>query len=210
MRVPCQLPVRKSCFTLALPRRLCDHKSGSLIWGGKAMKELQKIGLGGGCHWCTEAVFQALAGVRSVEQGFMKSAAPHDSWSEAVMVEFDPEMIPLEAMIEVHLRTHASTSNHKMRGKYRSAVYVLSDGQGEQVRMHLVQLQAGFDEKLVTQILNFEGFKASDERFQNYYARNAGGPFCQAYIDPKLALLRKEYGKLLNQSEIENNVDAAM
>lgn len=86
-----------------------------------------RIGFGNGCRWCTEAVFQSHRGVSNVAQGFIKSHAPHDSYSEAVVVLFDPGIIPLEVVIDVHLRTHSSMSSHKMRRKYRSAVYIFSD-----------------------------------------------------------------------------------
>ena len=119
----------------------------------KKKLDMDQIGFGGGCHWCTEAVFQALRGVRDVAQGFIRSDPPHDSWSEAVLLAFDPHGIPVDALIEVHLRTHASTSNHKMRGKYRSAVYVFSDQQAEECRSALQRLQAQFDASLVTQVL---------------------------------------------------------
>ncbi len=161
---------------------------------------MERIGLGGGCHWCTEAVFQALAGVRSVAQGFIASAPSDDSFSEAVDVTFDPEALPLEALLEVHLRTHASTSDHKMRGKYRSAVYVNNAPQARAVSAVLAGLQTEFEAPLVTRVLPFEAFKASDERFQNYAARNGDGPFCARYIDPKLDMLREDYGALLLRS----------
>lgn len=77
----------------------------------------EKIGFGGGCHWCTEAVFNALSGIINVQQGFIKSPAPNDYFSEAVIVEFEPNEIPIETLIEIHLRTHSSTSDHKMRKK---------------------------------------------------------------------------------------------
>lgn len=156
-----------------------------------------KIGLGGGCHWCTEAVFQALNGVGKVEQGFIKSGPPEDSWSEAVIVTFEPATIPLEVLIEVHLRTHSSTSHHKMRGKYRSAVYVFEAETRETVGSILQDLQSGFEESLVTRVLSFAAFKPSDVRFQNYYATDPDRPFCKTYIDPKLAMLRKEFGGVL-------------
>ncbi|MCX7567640.1 peptide-methionine (S)-S-oxide reductase [Sulfitobacter sp. F26169L] len=151
------------------------------------------IGFGGGCHWCTEAVFNALRGVQDVAQGFIKSVPPYDSFSEAVIVKFDPVEIPLAVLIESHLRTHASTSNHKMRGKYRSAVYTYSAKQAEQVQRTLERLKNSFDRPLVTQVLPYDSFKASDPRFVNYADKNAGGPFCQRYIDPKLKLLREEF-----------------
>jgi peptide-methionine (S)-S-oxide reductase len=162
--------------------------------------EVQKIGLGGGCHWCTEAVFAALRGVICVEQGFIRSDAPDDNFSEAVLLTFQPDKISLGTLIEIHLRTHSSTSNHSMRRKYRSAVYVMDEVQAEAARRVLIEVGPGFDAPLVTRILPFRTFKASDERFQRYSEKNAGGPFCTTYIDPKLALLRKEFGGLLRSA----------
>ncbi len=86
---------------------------------------MQRVGFGGGCHWCTEAVFQSLRGVESVEQGWIKSDPPFDTFSEAVIVAFDTLVISLEVLIDVHLRTHASQVDHSFRSKYRSAVYGL-------------------------------------------------------------------------------------
>ena len=154
---------------------------------------MSKIGFGGGCHWCTEAVFQALAGVQRVQQGFICSLAPADSWSEAVIVHFNPSQIHLATLVEVHIRTHSATSNHSMRSKYRSAIYVFDDAQADGVGKALALLQPEFAGKLVTAILNFVDFKSSDERFQNYYATNPDRPFCKRYIDPKLDLIRTRF-----------------
>jgi len=159
---------------------------------GLAMNTL-KIGFGGGCHWCTEAVFQSLRGVTKVEQGFIQSHAPHDSYSEAALVTFDLSIVPLEVLIEVHLRTHASTSPHKMRGKYRSAVYVLSQEMAEETHTALDEFQNGFSERIVTTVLSYNGFKPSPERFQNYYRTNSRRPFCKTYIDPKLTKIRQQF-----------------
>ena len=152
-----------------------------------------RIGLGGGCHWCTEAVFAALRSVTDVEQGFIRSDPPHEAFAEAVVVAFDPEALPLEVLIEVHLRTHSSASAHKLRGKYRSAVYAFDEAQGARARVILADLQPGFDRPLVTQVLPFAGFRPSDERYRGYYARGPDRPFCRTYIEPKLARLRREF-----------------
>jgi peptide-methionine (S)-S-oxide reductase len=162
--------------------------------------EVQRIGFGGGCHWCTEAVFAALRGVTRVEQGFIRADAPDDSFSEAVLLTFQPAKIPLESLIEIHLRTHSSTSNHSMRSKYRSAIYVMDEIQAEAARRVLAELAPGFDAPLVTRVLPFRTFKASEDRFQRYFEKNAGGPFCTRYIDPKLALLRKEFSAVLRSA----------
>jgi len=154
-----------------------------------------RVGFGGGCHWCTEAVFSALRGVEKIEQGFIRSIAPNDSYSEAVIVMFDAEGIDLAVLIEVHLRTHASTSNHSMRGKYRSAIYTFDEMQLDVARIILEQLQNEFDKPIVTAVMPFSQFKISDERFQNYYSTDPTRPFCTAYIDPKLNVLRERFAQ---------------
>ena len=125
----------------------------------------------------------------------MRSSPPNDTWSEAVRLSFDPDAIPLNVLIDIHLRTHASTSDHKMRGKYRSAVYTLSDAQSDRVRAALAALQTGFEDPLVTRVLPLTAFRQSDLRFQRYFESNEGGPFCTRYIDPKLAYLRAHYAE---------------
>ena len=153
----------------------------------------QDIGFGGGCHWCTEAVFHQLSGVHYVKQGFIKSSPPDESWSEAVIVSFDEADISLSILIEIHLRTHASNSPHKMRGKYRSAIYVFQKTQHEETDKILTNLQTTEQLGLETRILDHIDFKSSNERYHNYYRNAPDKPFCKNYIDPKLKLLRSEY-----------------
>lgn len=154
---------------------------------------IQKIALGGGCHWCTEAVFQSLRGVVKVEQGYVASLGEAHAFSEAVIVHFDAEEISLKVLIEIHLYTHKSTVMHSMRAKYRSAVYVFSAKQKQVSEEILQQLQHQFTDALVTKVLPFQSFKASREEITNYYSKNPNKPFCERFIEPKLALLRKEY-----------------
>lgn len=158
-----------------------------------APDRLLRIGFGGGCHWCTEAVFQSLRGVRCVAQGFISSEPPYDAWSEGVVVSFDPAEIDLAVLLEVHLRTHSSTSAHRLRAKYRSAVYVFDDGQAGEVRRLMEALQAGFEKPLVTKVLSYNDFRPSEERYQNYYRTDPDRPFSRCYIDPKLAVLRQRF-----------------
>lgn len=136
-------------------------------------------------------MFQALSGVVEVAQGFVSSAPPDEAFSEAVIVTYDPALIDLDTLVEIHLRTHASASRHKLRGKYRSAVYVFDDGRAAVGILN--RLQADFEAPLVTRVLPHVAFKPSDARFQNYYASDPARPFCRTYIDPKLKLLRKRF-----------------
>ncbi|WP_288955981.1 peptide-methionine (S)-S-oxide reductase [uncultured Polaribacter sp.] len=155
--------------------------------------ELSKIAFGGGCHWCTEAVFQSLLGVEKVEQGWVSSTEKNNTFSEAVIVHFDSSKINLKTLIEIHLVTHKSTSNHSMRSKYRSAIYYFTNQQKEESLKIINELQLQFDNKIITQILEFNQFKPSSKEFQNYYQSNPEKPFCKNYINPKLTLLKKKF-----------------
>lgn len=167
-----------------------------------------QIGFGGGCHWCTEAVFSSLVGVSCVQQGFIRSQPPKDQYSEAVLIQYNEEKISLFKLIEIHLRTHASFSAHSMREKYRSAIYVENDAMAEKCEEVLNALQARFDEPLVTQVLESVKFKKSSESYTDYYATDRERPFCVTYIEPKLALLRREYNSYL-KDEFKQAEDTA-
>ncbi|KQC33178.1 peptide methionine sulfoxide reductase [Nonlabens sp. YIK11] len=155
------------------------------------MKTTQTLGLGGGCHWCTEAVFQQLKGVSNVRQGYIKSESPIDSWSEAILLDIDPAMVSFEKILDVHLATHASTVAHQRRSEYRSAVYVMNDAQMEEVKVVMSSLSRKRNKKYITQILPFADFKASRESIQDYYRTRPDAPFCVKYIEPKLEIVRK-------------------
>lgn len=158
---------------------------------------LSRVAFGGGCHWCTEAVFQSLKGVEIVEQGFVRCAAPDDAWSEAALIAFDAATITLDHLIDVHLTTHSSASRHKMRGKYRSAVYVLNENEVASTKEALARAGAERVAPLVTQVLMLSAFKPSDERFRNYYTTDPHRPFCQTYIEPKLKKIRRDFSDIV-------------
>jgi peptide-methionine (S)-S-oxide reductase len=152
-----------------------------------------ELGLGGGCHWCTEAVFQSLHGVSNVRQGFLSGEAPWDAPSEGVLLELDEDAVPLRVLLEIHLRTHASGAEHSMRKKYRSAVYVPCEALGARVAEVIRELSPWLGFEPVTKVLSLRSFRLNEERFLNYRRSRPEAPFCRTYIDPKLALLRREY-----------------
>ncbi|WP_047550656.1 peptide-methionine (S)-S-oxide reductase [Psychroserpens sp. Hel_I_66] len=168
------------------------------------MGDNEKIGLGGGCHWCTEAVFQSLKGVTSVAQGYISSTQENSSFSEAIIVNYNPITVNLKLLIEVHLLTHKSTKNHSMRDKYRSAIYTFSNEQKIKAETILNALKQQYKSKLVTRVLNFSEFKASREEITNYYYKNPKKPFCETFIDPKLKLLLKEYSTHVNTEKLNH------
>ena len=157
-----------------------------------------KIGFGGGCHWCTEAIFQSLRGVKNVEQGWIASTLPEATTpSEAVIVHFDASQISLDILTEVHLYTHNATSTHTLREKYRSAVYTFSKEQQKEVQTILEQKQKLFTKPLITKAYPFGRFKPNAEQYLNYYKSNPDKPFCQIRIEPKLKILLKHFKELI-------------
>ncbi|MGO4818329.1 peptide-methionine (S)-S-oxide reductase [Flavobacterium sp. W22_SRS_FP1] len=163
-----------------------------------------KIALGGGCHWCTEAVFQSLLGVIKVEQGHVASIGDNSSFSEAVIVYFNSEEIAVTALIEIHLQTHKSTSNHSMRNKYRSAVYTFSEVQKQEVEQIIATFQKLSEKKLITQVFPFQTFKASRDEITNYYYNNPKKPFCESFINPKLKLLLNQFSSAVNPEKVKH------
>ncbi|WP_411893686.1 peptide-methionine (S)-S-oxide reductase [Winogradskyella sp. A2] len=161
-----------------------------------------KIAFGGGCHWCTEAVFQSLKGVNKVEQGYVSSINENSTFSEAVIVHFNREIISQETLVEIHLNTHNSSSNHSMRDKYRSAVYTFSDTQYKEVYNTLNKFQNQYNGKLVTKVYPFSEFKASRKAILNYYQKNYDKPFCERFINPKLELLLNQFTNQVNKDFI--------
>ena len=161
------------------------------------MDRQEKVGFGGGCHWCTEAVFQQLAGVSRVAQGYIASLHPNQAYSEGVIVYYNPERIPLEILLEIHLHTHAATKEHSFRKSYRSAMYYYRDEDKYAFAKALPLLQHSFPEPIITQALPFAAFKPSRESIQDYYKKNPEAPFCERYTNPKLKILQQKYGRYL-------------
>ncbi len=161
------------------------------------MNGLEEMGLGGGCHWCMEGIFQALRGVAQVDQSFIRSDPPSNTWAEGVIVHFHPAEIDFPVLIEVHLRTYRATAPYSAASKYRSAVYVHDEEQRRRAMDAIASLQHGFEASIDTQVLPFRKFKPSDERLQNYYASDPDRPFCRRYIDPKLDFIRRNFAEAM-------------
>jgi peptide-methionine (S)-S-oxide reductase len=150
---------------------------------------MYELGLGGGCHWCTEAVFQAVDGVDKVEQGYISSVAPFADRSEAIVIHFSEQM-NLEKLIDIHLQTHAATKEHSRRKEYRSAIYYFNEEMKSNIEAVMISLSRKRNETYVTKIIPFVSFEHSWENVQNYYKTRPDAPFCKRYIEPKLAVVK--------------------
>lgn len=155
--------------------------------------DTQKIGFGGGCHWCTEGIFCSVKGVSRVEQGWISAIPPDDQFSEAVIVHYWPQQVQLQHLVRIHLSTHSAYSDHALRAKYRSAVYTFDQCQHLEVESLLEQESAKSDTPLVTRALTFGTFRPNKDRYLDYFYQDPQRPFCQTQIKPKLEKLVKQF-----------------
>lgn len=163
---------------------------------------IQKAGFGGGCHWCTEAVFSSLKGIISVQQGWIASDQENDWFSEGVIVEFDDTIISLPILVEIHLYTHSSMALHSMRSKYRSAVYTFNGSDITVIKDAIYTIQKNFENRIITAIIPYKSFKINRDESLNYYFSDPSRPFCENYINPKLQLIMRQFSKFANLDKL--------
>jgi peptide-methionine (S)-S-oxide reductase len=165
--------------------------------------------LGGGCFWCVEAVFERLRGVQSVRSGYAGGSPPHPSYelvctgttghAEVVQIAFDPAVIAYREILEIFFVTHDPTTLNRQGAdagtQYRSVIFTHDDGQRATARDVIADLtrQGVFDRPIVTEVAPLAAFYPAEKHHQAYYQRNAGTPYCQAVIAPKVAKLRKAH-----------------
>ena len=176
--------------------------------------ELQSIVLGGGCFWCTEAVFQEVDGVSKVVSGYSNGQQKSPTYeqvctgntghAEVVKVTYDPSVISLKEIIEIHLTTHNPTTLNRQGAdvgtQYRSAIYYNTPEEKAVIDEVTSEVKAAYDQPIVTEIKPLEVFYPAEGYHQNYYRNNPGNGYCAAVINPKLSKFRSKYNSKLKVS----------
>lgn len=167
---------------------------------------------GGGCFWCTEALFQNLRGVKTVASGYSGGQIKNPCYreictgttghAEVIQIEFDPAVISYEDLLRVHFGTHDPTTLNQQgadRGtQYRSVILPHDTQQQESAEKIRAEAQADFSDAIVTTVEPFQVFYKAEEGHQNYYQDNSSAGYCQMVISPKLQKLRARYSDKLN------------
>jgi peptide-methionine (S)-S-oxide reductase len=170
--------------------------------------QTEEIVLGGGCFWCTEAVLDTLEGVIKVTPGYAGGFSDNPTYrqvcdgatghAEVVQVEYDPEIIALEDLLEVFFLSHDPTSKDRQGAdvgtQYRSAVLYTSEEQRATVEKFIKGIAGNYDKPIVTEVKSLQRFYLAEDYHQRYFERNPNQPYCRAIISPKLAKLRKKTG----------------
>jgi peptide-methionine (S)-S-oxide reductase len=167
--------------------------------------------LGGGCFWCTEAVYRDVRGVKSVMPGYAGGHVDHPDYQavctgqtghiEVVKVEFDPEVISYTTILEIFFATHDPTSLNRQGAdvgtQYASAIFCQNESQREVALTVLAEVQKALGRPVVTRLLGAETFWPAEPEHHDYYARNPWQGYCQAVIQPKLAKFRERFRQWL-------------
>ena len=173
------------------------------------MAALYTAVFGGGCFWCTEAIFAGLKGVTKVTPGYTGGRTANPSYQqvcggntghvEAARIEYDPALIGYNDLLEVFFYTHDPTTPNRQGNdageQYHSTIFYLNDEQKELAQKFISKLNAGkeFGVPIITTIRPLTRFYEAEDYHREYYQNNAAQPYCRAIIAPKLAKLRARF-----------------
>ena len=165
--------------------------------------------LAGGCFWCLEAVYEQLIGVESIVSGYTGGQIVNPSYeqvcsgrtghAEAVQVTFDPQAVSYKDVLGVFFAIHDPTTLNRQGAdvgpQYRSAIYFHNEEQKAAAEEMIAELEASktWGRPIVTEVTALPEYYPAEDYHQEYYRRNAGQPYCQIVISPKVAKFRKEY-----------------
>lgn len=180
-------------------------------------KKLDVAVFGGGCFWCTEAVFSRLKGIETVTSGYAGGKVANPSYfqvseeltghAEVVKLEFDPSIITYNQLLDIFWHVHDPTTLNQqgadVGSQYRSIILFTTEEQKHLAQSALATLKTSneFRSPIVTEIQPLDAFYTAEEYHQRYYERNEDQPYCQVVITPKVQKLLQKYGDLLKEKK---------
>ncbi|MCJ7466330.1 MAG: peptide-methionine (S)-S-oxide reductase MsrA [Maribacter sp.] len=175
-------------------------------------KNLKTATLGGGCFWCTEAVFQEVKGVEKVISGYTGGIAPGrptyrevcsglTGHAEVIQVTYDAHMISYADILIIFLTSHDPTTLNRqgadVGSQYRSVIFYQNENERTSAEAVIKEVAPYYDQPIVTEISQLGTFYEAEDYHQNYYRNNRSQGYCSAVITPKLAKLRKMHADKL-------------
>jgi peptide-methionine (S)-S-oxide reductase len=165
------------------------------------------ITLGGGCFWCTEAVFEQVDGVLAVESGYCNGHVKNPSYEqvcggdtghvEVVRVEFDNARISLREVLEIFFNVHDATTLNRQGNdvgpQYRSGIYLHSEAQRVVAEAVLAEANVAHRGRVVTEIEMLGNYSAAEAYHQHYFANHPGQGYCAMVVAPKVEKFRKTF-----------------
>ncbi len=171
---------------------------------------------GGGCFWCTEAVFQMLKGVSKVEPGYAGGKMDDPTYeavssgttghAECIRITYDPNVISYDDLLTVFFGSHDPTTPNRQGGdageQYRSIIFYQDESEKKLAEEKIKEINASLKDgtRVVTQLVPFKSFYKAEDYHQNYYKTNTSALYCQLVIEPKIEKVRKRFAELLNNN----------
>lgn len=166
---------------------------------------------GGGCFWCTEAVFDSLRGIISATPGYSGGSVKNPTYeqvsagdtahAEVTKVEFDPNEITYRDLLTIFFATHDPTTLNRQGNdigtQYRSVIFYMNDEQKWQAETYIKEVAPSFTDPIVTSLQPFEAFYPAEDYHRKYYENHKDFPYCQAVIDPKMEKLQQHFASFL-------------
>jgi peptide-methionine (S)-S-oxide reductase len=194
--------------------RMSDKRSGQVVDQSTPLPPgRERATFGGGCFWCTEAVYQQLKGVDSVVSGYSGGHVPDPTYrqvcggdtghAEVIQITYDPQVISYPELLEAFWQTHdPTTPNRQGRDvgpQYRSVIFYHNEEQRQQAEEYKAQLDAAgtFRAPIVTEIAPFTIFYPAEDYHQNYFNEHGSQPYCAFVIRPKVEKFQKAFGDKL-------------
>ena len=169
---------------------------------------------GGGCFWCTEAVFKMLRGVVSVKPGYAggtKTNPTYESVSsgntghaEVVEIEYNPKLVLFEDLLTVFFASHDPTTLNRQGNdigtQYRSVIFYTTDEQKRAAEKFVIGINSSNSKgkTIVTEILPLKNFYPAESYHRDYFAKNPENSYCEVVINPKLETVQKKFAQLLS------------
>lgn len=172
----------------------------------------ETVVFGGGCFWCTEAVFSRLKGVISVVPGYCGGEGDPTYFNvvqgdtgcaESIKIEFNPEEISFEDLLSVFFGTHDPTTLNRQGNdvgtQYRSVIFYTNQSQKEKAEQIIKEIDEAhvYKEPVVTEVVPFVKFFEAEDYHKEYYENNTRAPYCTIVIEPKLEKLKKNFKRLM-------------
>ena len=172
---------------------------------------VEVITLGGGCFWCTEAVYERVQGVLAVQSGYANGHVREPTYAqvcegdtghaEVVRLEFDPALITLRQVLEIFFVVHDPTTLNRQGNdagtQYRSGIYLHSAAQRDVAAAVMAEAQQAHGGKVVTELVVLDNYWPAEEYHQHYFARNPGQGYCAAVVAPKVEKFKRTFRALL-------------
>lgn len=186
-------------------------------------QKIETAVFGGGCFWCTEAVFKMLRGVVSVLPGYAGGSVPNPTYdqicggqtghAEVTRVEYDPSQINYDDLLTVFFASHDPTTLNRqgndVGSQYRSVVFYTTPEQKLAAEKMIDQIDTSHSEggKVVTLVEPLDQFYPAEQYHRDYYANNSDQPYCQIIINPKLRKVKEKFAQLLKGATPDDNSD---